>query len=97
MISTRKVLLLNATYEPLSLVTPPKAVTLIWRRVAESLEIDPGHILRSPRYVFEVPSVIRLYPVHRRSGAAEPRHQPSPHPRSRSLPLPILRASRLRL
>ncbi len=60
MLSSRKVLLLNATYEPLSLVTPPKAVTLIWRRVAESIEIDPGQILRSPRYVFEVPSVIRL-------------------------------------
>ncbi len=57
---TRKVLLLNATYEPLSLVSAPKAVTLIWRRVAESLEIDHGYTLRSPRYVFEVPSVIRL-------------------------------------
>lgn len=57
---TRKVLLLNATYEPLSLVNAPKALTLIWRRVAESLETDHGHVLRSPRYVFEIPSVIRL-------------------------------------
>lgn len=57
---SRKVLLLNATYEPLSLVTAPKAVTLIWRRVAETLEVDPGNVLRSPSYVFEVPSVIRL-------------------------------------
>lgn len=56
----RKVLLLNATYEPLSVVTAPKALTLVWRQVAEVLELDKGNILRSPRFVFDVPSVIRL-------------------------------------
>jgi 5-methylcytosine-specific restriction endonuclease McrA len=56
----RKVLLLNASYEPLSLVTAPKALTLVWRRVAEVLEIDKGRVLRSPHYVFDVPSIIRL-------------------------------------
>ncbi len=60
MILARKVLLLNASYEPLSLVTAPKALTLVWRRVAEVLEIDVGRVLRSPHYVFDVPSVIRL-------------------------------------
>ncbi len=60
MLISRKVLLLNASYEPLSLVTAPKALTLVWRRVAEVLEIDQGYVLRSPRYVFDVPSVIRL-------------------------------------
>ena len=60
MVLSRKVLLLNSSYEPLSLVTATKAVTLIWRRVAESLELDAGYVLRSPRYVFEVPSVVRL-------------------------------------
>ena len=60
MIASRKVLLLNASYEPLSLVSAPKALTLVWRRVAETLEIDSGVQLRSPRFVFDVPSVIRL-------------------------------------
>ncbi|HMV46924.1 MAG TPA: HNH endonuclease [Blastocatellia bacterium] len=57
---TRKVLLLNASYEPLNLVSAPKALTLVIRRVAEVLEIDKGRVLRSPRFVFDVPSVIRL-------------------------------------
>lgn len=60
MVISRKVLLLNASYEPLSLVTAAKALALIWRRVAESLEPDPGQFLRSPNFVFQVPSVIRL-------------------------------------
>jgi 5-methylcytosine-specific restriction endonuclease McrA len=60
MVISRKVLLLNASYEPLSLVTATKALSLIWRRVAESLEPDPGQILRSPNFFFQVPSVIRL-------------------------------------
>lgn len=60
MLLTRKVLLLNASYEALSLVTAPKALTLVWRRVAEVLELDRGHLVRAPRFEFEVPSVIRL-------------------------------------
>ncbi len=60
MVLARKALLLNASYEPLSLVTATKALTLVWRRVAEVLEIDDGYVLRSPRFVFDVPSVIRL-------------------------------------
>jgi 5-methylcytosine-specific restriction endonuclease McrA len=60
MVLTRKVLLLNASYEPLSLVTAPKALTLVWRRVAEVLELDRGQFVRTPRFAFEIPSVIRL-------------------------------------
>jgi 5-methylcytosine-specific restriction endonuclease McrA len=60
MINGRRVLLLNASYEPLSLVTAPKAFALVWRRVAETLEIDSGVRIRSPRFVFDSPSVIRL-------------------------------------
>jgi len=56
----RKVLLLNASYEPLSLVSAAKSLTLVFRQVAEVLEKDEGHVLRSPRFVFTVPSVIRL-------------------------------------
>lgn len=60
MIVASKVLLLNASYEPLSVVTAPKALGLVWRQVAEIIELNPGLILRSPRFVFDVPSVIRL-------------------------------------
>jgi 5-methylcytosine-specific restriction endonuclease McrA len=60
MVLARKVLLLNASYEPLSVVSAAKALTLVFRRVAEVLEIDKGRVLRSPRFVFDVPSVIRL-------------------------------------
>ena len=60
MLNTRKVLLLNASYEALSLISATKSLTLVWRRVAEIIEDDPGHLLRSPRFVFEVPSVVRL-------------------------------------
>src|SRR5262249_50779933 len=56
----RKVLLLNASYEPLSLVTAPKALALVWRRGAETLEIYKGVRIRSPRFVFDAPSVIRF-------------------------------------
>src|SRR6266540_7218737 len=60
MINGRRVLLLNASYEPLSLVTAPKALALVWRRVAETLEIDSGVRIRSPRFIFAAPSVVRL-------------------------------------
>jgi 5-methylcytosine-specific restriction endonuclease McrA len=60
MVLTRKVLLLNGSYEPLCLVTAPKALTLVWRRVAEVLELDRGRFIRTPRFAFEIPSVIRL-------------------------------------
>lgn len=78
MVQSRRVLLLNASYEPLSVVGPPKALTLVWRRVAEVIEKDPGHILRSPRFVFEVPSVIRLTTyvnVRTRQNRATQRHR----------------------
>ncbi len=60
MVISRKVLLLNASYEPMNLVTAPKALTLVWRRVAETLELDHGYLIHTPRFAFEVPSVIRL-------------------------------------
>ena len=60
MVLHRKILLLNASYEPLCLVTAPKALTLVWRRVAEALEYDRGQYVRTARFEFELPSVIRL-------------------------------------
>lgn len=60
MLIHRKVLLLNASYEPMNLVTAPKALTLVWRRVAEVLEYDRGQFVHTTRFTFELPSVIRL-------------------------------------
>ena len=60
MVLNRKVLLLNASYEPMNLVTAPKALTLVWRRVAEVLEFDSGQFVHTTRFAFELPSVIRL-------------------------------------
>lgn len=60
MIHTRKVLLLNASYEPLGIVTMPRAVRLVWRGTAEMVEPDADRVLRSQRFSFQCPSVIRL-------------------------------------
>lgn len=60
MVLSRKVLLLNASYEALGTVDVPRAVRLVWKRAAEVVEVDGSRVLRSQHYVFEVPSVIRL-------------------------------------
>lgn len=57
---SRRVLLLNASYEPLNLVTAPKALALVWRKAAEVIERSEGYKLHSPRFEFEIPSVVRL-------------------------------------
>lgn len=56
----RRVLLLNASYEALNIVSAPKALALVWRHVAEIIENDPGETIRSLHFTFQVPSVIRL-------------------------------------
>lgn len=56
----RRVLLLNASYEPLGVVSVPRAVRLVWKGAAESVENDGDHVLRSQRFVFPCPSVVRL-------------------------------------
>jgi 5-methylcytosine-specific restriction endonuclease McrA len=57
---TRKVLLLNASYEPLGAISVPRAVRLIWKGSAEMVEPDGNRVLRSQRFVFPQPSVVRL-------------------------------------
>jgi 5-methylcytosine-specific restriction endonuclease McrA len=57
---TRKVLLLNASYEPLGIVTIPRAVRLVWKDSAEVVELDGDRVLRSQRFTFPCPGVIRL-------------------------------------
>ena len=52
-------LLLNATYEPLHLVSARHAVLLVLCQKAEVVE-ESGEVLRSERATIPVPSVIRL-------------------------------------
>ncbi|MGB9180154.1 MAG: HNH endonuclease [Pyrinomonadaceae bacterium] len=69
LVLTRKVLLLNASYEALGTVDVARAVRLVWKRVAETVEVDGTRVLRSQHFVFEAPSVIRLVEyldLHRR-------------------------------
>ncbi len=56
----RKVLLLNASYEPLGTVTLPRAVRLVWNKAAIVVEFDGDRVLRSVRHTFPCPSVVRL-------------------------------------
>lgn len=58
-INSARVLILNASYEPLHVCSVKRAVSLLMHEVAESVE-DSGKVLRSPNSVFSVPSVIRL-------------------------------------
>lgn len=67
-----RVLVLNASYEPLHVTSAKRAITLVQYGVAEVLENSPD-IVRSPSTVLKVPSVIRLRKYVRR-----PRVHPVP-------------------
>ena len=55
-----KVLLLNATYEALGVISAPRALALVRRYAAEVVELNLNCVLHTPRYEFVVPSVVRL-------------------------------------
>jgi 5-methylcytosine-specific restriction endonuclease McrA len=64
-------LVLNATYEPLSIVSSRRAVVLVLGEKAEVIS-DGGELMRSARLELVVPSVVRLtsyvrVPVRRRA------------------------------
>jgi len=54
-----RVLVLNLTYEPLAFVALRRAMSLVLRGRAEVVEAT-GRVLRSARFVYEAPRVIRL-------------------------------------
>jgi 5-methylcytosine-specific restriction endonuclease McrA len=54
-----RVLLLNQTYEPLGTVSVARAVIMTFKNTVTVEEFDGDRVLRSPRAVFPVPSVIR--------------------------------------
>ena len=54
-----RALVLNATYEPLSVVTARRAVVLVWCKKAELVERQ-DRVWHSEHHTFPVPSVVRL-------------------------------------
>lgn len=54
-----RVLVLNATYQPLNVVSINRAVVLLLKEKAEMLEQDGGY-LRSEKLTMPIPAVIRL-------------------------------------
>jgi 5-methylcytosine-specific restriction endonuclease McrA len=58
-LNSARVLILNASYEPLHVCSVKRAVLLLMHDIAERLE-DSDRVLRSPSQVFMVPSVIKL-------------------------------------
>lgn len=63
-----RVLVLNASYEPLQVTSIKRAITLLQYGVAEVLE-QSRDVVRSPSTVLQVPSVIRLRRYVRRPRA----------------------------
>src|SRR5215831_18524275 len=59
-IQSRRVLKLNASYEPLGLIGVPRALSLVARGAVDIVELDGDRVLRSPRFTWPVPSVVRL-------------------------------------
>lgn len=58
-LNAARVLILNASFEPLHVCSVKRAVMLVMHEVAERVE-DGDRVLRSPNAEFPVPSVIRL-------------------------------------
>ena len=58
-LNAARVLILNASYEPLHVCSVKRAVSILMHEIAERVE-DTDRVLRSPSQVFPVPSVIRL-------------------------------------
>lgn len=56
---TGRVLVLNASYEPINVCSERRAVVMIFKGVAR-MEEHNGHMLRSSRITMHAPSVIRL-------------------------------------
>lgn len=66
---SRKVLLISASYEPDGIIDMVRAVTLVHKGRAKTVEVDHSRVLRTSTTTFEVPSVIclvRYYDVRRR-------------------------------
>lgn len=68
-LNSARVLILNASYEPLHVCSVKRAVSLLMHEFADRVE-DSGLYLRTPSSLFPVPSVIRLRRYVRRKHRA---------------------------
>jgi len=66
MLSTVKILVLYYSYEPLQFCNAKRAIIMILNERAESIESD-GHMVRSPNNSFELPAVIRVLKMVKKS------------------------------
>lgn len=57
---SNRVLLLNATWEPIRALRLERAMVLLLQEKAELIEVVPGKFLRSATQEFSMPSVIKL-------------------------------------
>lgn len=55
-----RALVLNATYEPLSIVSARRAVCLLLDEKAEMIEADERAVIRSETLTIQIPAVVRL-------------------------------------
>jgi len=56
-----RVLLLNATWAPIKIISVHRAIILLVEGKAEIIEAEDGKFIRSPSLTLAMPSVIRLY------------------------------------
>lgn len=56
----RQVLILNRSYEPLSVISARKAVVLLYLGKVEIIEERPGMLIRSISAAYPFPSIVRL-------------------------------------
>ena len=66
MLSTVKILVLNYSYEPLQFCNAKRAIIMVLNERAESIESD-GEMVRSPNKTFELPAVIRVLKMVKKS------------------------------
>ena len=59
----RLVLVLNASYEPVTFCTARRAITLVMKGAA--VEESSAYLIRTPRITVSVPSVVRLRTYHK--------------------------------
>jgi len=60
MTTTRRVLLLNASYEALRTISTPRAVRLVLKGAVDVVEVDGDRVLRTSSMAYAAPSVVRL-------------------------------------
>ena len=60
-----RVLILNQSYEPISICSARKALLMLILTKAELVAKKDGQVVRSPRFVFPLPGVIRLLKYYR--------------------------------